>query len=236
MALTVFKTVRDLTTSGWVGSIPMHSRHSVDRAARSNTICMYASTCLRAARTLGFALVLFACAGWNSLSAQQRPDSTARPIPTVPPPTSALRPPVTPRRAFLYSFLLPGSGQAVLGRHKAAVTFMLVEAISLSMIRESASDVQEARRTENDSVVVRYVDDAGNPLFPPDLSPPKFDDDYVRARRAHVEDWIALLVANHLFAGADAFVAAHLWDVPARLGLRILPRSGGAAVTARFKW
>ena len=26
MALTVFKTVRDLTTSGWVGSIPMHSR------------------------------------------------------------------------------------------------------------------------------------------------------------------------------------------------------------------
>jgi hypothetical protein len=27
VALTVFKTVRDLTTSGWVGSIPMHSRH-----------------------------------------------------------------------------------------------------------------------------------------------------------------------------------------------------------------
>ena len=26
VALTVFKTVRDLTTSGWVGSIPMHSR------------------------------------------------------------------------------------------------------------------------------------------------------------------------------------------------------------------
>ena len=26
VALTVFKTVRDLTLSGWVGSIPMHSR------------------------------------------------------------------------------------------------------------------------------------------------------------------------------------------------------------------
>jgi hypothetical protein len=28
VALTVFKTVRDLTSSGWVGSIPMHSRHA----------------------------------------------------------------------------------------------------------------------------------------------------------------------------------------------------------------
>jgi hypothetical protein len=58
----------------------------------------------------------------------------------------------------------------------------------------------------------------------------------VRARSAHVEDWIALLVANHLFAGADAFVAAHLWDVPARLGLRVVPRAGGTTVSASFRW
>ena len=35
VALTVFKTVRDLTTSGWVGSIPMHSRHALAGAART---------------------------------------------------------------------------------------------------------------------------------------------------------------------------------------------------------
>ena len=36
VALTVFKTVRDLTTSGWVGSIPMHSRQLALASARRN--------------------------------------------------------------------------------------------------------------------------------------------------------------------------------------------------------
>ena len=48
-------------------------------------------------------------------------------------------PPIAPRRAFFYSFLVPGYSQAVLGRNKAAAAFMLVEAISLAMIRESAA-------------------------------------------------------------------------------------------------
>jgi len=42
-------------------------------------------------------------------------------------------------------------------------------------------------------------------------------------------------VANHLLAGADAFVAAHLWDVPARLAVRVLP-GGGASVAASLTW
>jgi hypothetical protein len=33
VALTVFKTVRDLTSSGWVGSIPMHSRQPMSIAS-----------------------------------------------------------------------------------------------------------------------------------------------------------------------------------------------------------
>ena len=147
---------------------------------------------------------------------------------------AALQPPITPRRAFFYSFLLPGYSQTVLGRHKAAAAFMLAEAISLAMIRESAADVNEARRTENDTLIVTYVDASGQAI--PTKAPPFFTDRDVRARRAHVEDWAAFLVANHLFAGADAFVAAHLWDVPQRLGLRVYPRGGGAVVSASFKW
>jgi hypothetical protein len=114
---------------------------------------------------------------------------------------------------------------------------MLVEAISIAMIRESDADLQEARRMRNDTVVVAYVDEQGV-LIPNGglVAPPRFNDAYVRVRSAHVEDWAALLVANHLFAGADAFVAAHLWDVPARLGLRVFPRSGGTTVSASFKW
>jgi hypothetical protein len=167
------------------------------------------------------------------LGAQRDTTKSAAP-PAIP--AAALQPPVTPRRAFLYSFLLPGYSQARLGRNKAAAAFMLVEAISVAMIRESGADVHEARRTANDSVVVSYVDDQGNTLAKPIVAPPRFDNAYVRTREAHVEDWAALLVANHLFAGADAFVAAHLWDVPARLGLRILPQSGRTTMSASFRW
>lgn len=162
-------------------------------------------------------------------------DTTVRRPPTVPPKSHALdslKPPISPRRAFAYSFFAPGYGQSVLGRHRAAVAFMLVESISLVMIRESGADVHEARRMANDTVVVSYVDAFGNPAAT--TSAPRFSDKEIRTREAHVEDWAALLVANHLFAGADAFVAAHLWDIPVRLALRAAPH--GAALTAAVKW
>jgi hypothetical protein len=133
-------------------------------------------------------------------------------------------PPISPGRAFLYSFLLPGSAQSILGRHKAGAAFVFVEAVTLGMIRESAADVHEARRLAGDSTVVSYVDANGNARLIE--TPRQFDDAYIQAREAHVEDWIALLVANHLFAAADGFVAAHLWDVRARLAMR--PAPGGA--------
>jgi hypothetical protein len=163
----------------------------------------------------------------------QRPDSARRvPAAAGATPGDSLRPPLTPRRAFFYSFLVPGYSQSVLGRHKAATAFVLVEAITLSMIRESAADLHEARRMVNDTVVVSYVDESGNPKIV--VAPPRFGDADVHTRAAHVEDWIALLVANHLFAGADAYVAANLWDVPARLGLRMLPHGG--VLSMSFKW
>jgi hypothetical protein len=162
-------------------------------------------------------------------------DTTSRPVPAPAPVTAAVaRAPIGPRRAFFYSFLVPGYSQTILGRHKAAAAFALVEAISLTMIRESAADVHEARRMTNDSIVVAYVDATGAASV--SKIPPRFDDRDIRARRAHIEDWIAFLVANHLFAGADAFVAAHLWDVESRLGLRVLPGRGNTVVAASLKW
>jgi hypothetical protein len=156
----------------------------------------------------------------------QRTDTTRavepiRSLATVPP--DSLKPPIGPQRAFLYSFLVPGSAQSMLGRHKAAATFLLVEAICLAMIRESAADVHEARRTANDSVVVSYVDPSGNSVVT--TLPPRFGPNEIHTREAHVEDWAALMVGNHLFSGADAFVASHLWDVPIHVGMRVLPGS-----------
>jgi hypothetical protein len=174
--------------------------------------------------------LLLICLAASSVAAQQR--DTIRPMPsTASIPKDSLYPPISPRRAFFYSFLVPGYSQAVLGRHKAAATFVLVEAITISMIRESGADVREAKRYDNDSTIVSYgADGTSIKVAGP------FSDKEVHSRRAHVEDWAALLVANHLFAGADAFVAAHLWDVPARLGFRLSP-NGGATISAslRFK-
>jgi hypothetical protein len=168
----------------------------------------------------------------------QRTDST-RAVPASARSTDSLKAPLAPRRAFFYSFLIPGYSQTILGRNKTAAAFLLVEAISISMIRESAADVHEARRTVNDSIIVSYVDAQGTASVT--KAAPRFTDADVHTRLAHVEDWIALLVANHLFAGADAFVSANLWDVPIRLGVRELPAGGkpGAmttAVVASFAW
>jgi hypothetical protein len=167
----------------------------------------------------------------DSAVARAQRDSVAR---TAPVTAAVGRAPIAPRRAFFYSFLVPGYSQTVLGRNKAAAAFILVEAISLTMIRESAADVNEARRMTDDSVVVSYVDDTGLPRTT--KVGPRFNDSDIRTRRAHIEDWVAFLIANHLFSGADAFVAAHLWDVRQRLGLRVLPGRGNTVVAASLKW
>lgn len=167
----------------------------------------------------------------------QQPDS-ARAAPGTPRRDSvvaqqALRPPLSPRRAFLYSLVAPGSAQAILGRPNAAAIFVLAEAVSLTMIRESSANLREARRFEGDSIIVSTVDpQTGLPRIV--YGPPRYPESLVRARRAQVEDWIAALAFNHLFAGADAFVAAHLWDVPGQLSLRAAP--GRTTLSARFRW
>ena len=167
----------------------------------------------------------------------QRPDSTRvrRATTSGPAIPDSLKPPISPRRAFLYSALLPGYGQAILGRNKAAAAMLAIEAMAVAMIRESAADVREARRMSGDTVVVSYVDPAtGAALATPTLVPRRFDAQYVHVRQSHVEDWVAFLLANHLFSGADAFVAANLWELPAELSVRVTP--GGAAVGASLAW
>ena len=53
----------------------------------------------------------------------------------------------------------------------------------------------------------------------------------VRARRTHYEDWLAVLVFNHLIAGADAYVAAQLWDLPDKVAIRQTPFGPAIAAT-----
>jgi hypothetical protein len=135
----------------------------------------------------------------------------------------------------LTSLVAPGYAQAILGRPNAAALFVLTEAITLLMVRETATELREARRLQDDSVAFRFVDPATGEVETTYRSG-RYPTALVQARRAHFEDWIAALVANHLIAGADAFVAAHLWDVPIRVGLRREPNDDATHVSARFRW
>jgi hypothetical protein len=49
-----------------------------------------------------------------------------------------------------------------------------------------------------------------------------------------VEDWTVLLIFTHLFAAADAFVAAHLWNVPVEVGTQ--PGGRRLQLQAKLAW
>jgi hypothetical protein len=154
------------------------------------------------------------------------------------------RPPISPRRAFLTSFLLPGYGQARLGRPTASAFFLTVEVASALMLGKTIHDVGVARRYLADSVPATYAVDATTGQVRRDSTgaavveswaPGQYTTDLLRARRLQREDWIAALFFNHVVAGAEAYVSAHLWDVPAAVSISADPR-GGATVVASLRW
>ena len=49
------------------------------------------------------------------------------------------------------------------------------------------------------------------------------------SKRQQIQDWFVLWGFNHLFAGAEAFVSAHLQDFPKELKIRAVP--GGIGVS-----
>jgi hypothetical protein len=161
----------------------------------------------------------------SSAPAQQRDTSrtrdTVRVVDTVGP-RPELKPPLSPRRAFLYSLAVPGYAQSVLGRNKAGALELAFEAASLIMIRISAADVREARRAVIDSIPVSFVNGEGQQEVR--YEPTPFTSALLRSRRARLEDWIAVLIANHLFSAADAYVSALLWDLPAEVSIGGTPR------------
>ena len=162
----------------------------------------------------------------------QRPDSlgaAAPPTMAAPPRASGsapLQPPLSPRRAFLYSLLAPGYAQSVLGRERTSAVFMAFEAVAVVMIRETHNNVREAARGLADSVVVSYVNPDGTVGVR--WARGEFSSALLRSRKEQAEDWIAVLLANHLFSAADAYVAAHLWDLPAEIAI------GGSRTDTRF--
>jgi len=193
------------------------------------------------------ALPLVASAQVTGDTARARADSSSR----VPSTARAfrqtgpdsLRPPVSPGRAFLTSLFVPGLGQSRLGRQVPGAIYAGIEVMSIVMLLKARNDLRIARGAAGDVIVNRYrvdpatgapIVDANGRFVPQDTVPNRFDTGRVDARRTQVEDWIAVLAFNHLFAGADAFVASLLWDLPARVGARHLPRGFGLGLSVRW--
>lgn len=107
-------------------------------------------------------------------------------------------PPVTPGGAFLRSLVIPGWGQARLGRNVTGGLFLLFEGIAGAMVWKTEWQLQWARTR----------------------------DKFVKSHRQEREDWIVLLVFNHLLAATEAYVSALLYDFPAALKARPLPGGG----------
>ncbi len=134
---------------------------------------------------------------------------------TVPAPGAAaadsaveLRRPVSPMGAFWRSLLVPGWGQAKLNRKLTGGLFIAFEGLALGMVIKSSHQLS-------------YMERTGDPN--------------AEAKKGEREDWITLLVFNHLMSGPEAFVSAHLWDFPGDLELRATP-SGGHAATLSFSF
>jgi len=130
------------------------------------------------------------------------------------------------------------------------------EAVWLAMLGKAAHDLRVAKDHANDLIVLTYDVDPltgaprlvdGKPVAkdtlrsryaePPQQSANSADQQRsrVKARRLHFEDWIAMLAFTHLFSAADAYVSAHLWDLPAQVEVRVLPRGAGIGLSLPFR-
>jgi hypothetical protein len=161
----------------------------------------------RAAIVLALLLAANACVWAPRLAAQ---DTTA--VPLAAPGAAAFDSvgfsPISPINAFWRSFLLPGWGQARLNRKLTGGIFVAWEGVTLGMSLKTRHELAYLRRTGSAR--------ADN------------------KRREH-EDWIVLLAFNHLFAGLEAYVGAHLADFPGDLEIQALPGGVGASVSVPIR-
>jgi hypothetical protein len=124
--------------------------------------------------------------------------------PAASPSDTLQRQQISPLNAFWRSFLIPGWGQARLNRKLTGGIFVAWEGVTLGMSLKTRRELKYLRR----------------------IGSIRGDD-----KRQEHEDWIVLLAFNHLFAGLEAYVSAHLADFPGDLRFQAVPGGVGAAVS-----
>jgi hypothetical protein len=122
---------------------------------------------------------------------------SARLADTVKVPPFRVEPPISPLGAFGRSFLIPGWGQAILGRRVTGAFFVFWEGLTLTMALKASHQL-------------KHIQEVGT-------------EEQIDAKKQEIQDWIVLLAFNHLLAGAEAYVSSYLWDFPVELEQRALP-------------
>lgn len=135
---------------------------------------------------------------------------------------------------MLYSMLLPGLAQSRLNRPTASIIFAVGEVLSIGMARKSAVDLREARAARRDSIPTGFSADTVTGVITPTGYTQNRLVPRIGARRTHYEDWLAAIIFNHIISGADAYVAANLWDFKANVA--VTPTRNGAAVAASLSF
>jgi hypothetical protein len=138
------------------------------------------------------------------LRAQDSARAQSRPNATLAPSDTLGRQYISPMNALWRSLLIPGWGQARLNRKLAGGIFVAWEGVTLGMSLKTRRELGYLRRHNSG----------------------RADD-----KRQEHEDWIVLLAFNHLFAGLEAYVSAHLADFPGDLRFEAVPGGVGASVS-----
>lgn len=134
----------------------------------------------------------------------QKPDTTKARPPTVAARADSTKKHITPVGATWRSFLIPGWGQAYTGRNVEGAAFVAFEGVAIMMIVRASQELDYMEATGSDS-------------------------NNVAGKHQQIQDWAVLLGFNHLFAAAEAYVAAHLMDFPKELKIRAVPRGVGVS-------
>jgi hypothetical protein len=149
-----------------------------------------------------FTLMLLLAAFAPNLAAQDSTDARRRA--TVVKPDTTSRRYISPLNALWRSLLIPGWGQARLNRKLAGGMLVGWEGVTLGMTLKTRTELRYLRR----------------------VGSARADD-----KRQEHEDWVVLLAFNHLFAGLEAYVSAHLADFPGDLRFEAIPGGVGASVS-----
>jgi hypothetical protein len=113
---------------------------------------------------------------------------------------------VSPGGAFRRSLLFPGWGQAATGRHTTGALFIAWEGTTMMMTLKARQEANYMQR----------IGASG-----------------LKLKRQEVQDWMVLWIFNHLFAGAEAYVSAHLQGFPKDLHVQSVPGGIGISVPLR---